>query len=204
MRATPTYDNNGNTKTDETGKKYVYDAWNRVVGLDANNNGDLLDPGDVTYQYDALDRRISQTTVGGTTVHLYYSANWQVLEEREGVSTTPKSQYVWSIAYVDAMVLRDRDVAVGGDLGKTGSGLDERVYVQQDANYNVTSLVNTSGSVVERYRYAPYGSFTVLNGAADKDSGVSDWSADGNNASDWDCVYLHQGGRYDAASGNYH
>ena len=45
--------------------------------------------------------------MGGTTVHLYYSANWQVLEEREGVGTTPKSQYVWSLAYVDALVLRD-------------------------------------------------------------------------------------------------
>src|SRR5437667_9075212 len=109
MRATPTYDNNGNTKTDETGKRFVYDAWNRVAGLDANNDGDLLDPGDVTYQYDALDRRISQATVGGTTTHLYYSSGWQVLEERQGASTIPAAQDVWGLGYVDAMVLRDRD-----------------------------------------------------------------------------------------------
>ena len=201
---TPTYDNNGNTTKDETNKKFLYDAWNRVVGLDANNDGDVLDVGDVTYAYDALDRRISEAPVGGTTVHLYYSANWQVLEEREGASTTAKRQNVWGLGYVDALVLRDRDTVAGGDLGKLASGLDERVYIQQDANYNVTSLVNTSGSVVERFRYAPYGSFIVLNGAADKDSGVSDWSIDTVNISDWGQVYLFEGGRYDTATGNYH
>lgn len=30
-------------------------------------------------------------------------------------------------------------------------GLEERLYVQQDANWNVTAVVNTSGSIQERY-----------------------------------------------------
>jgi hypothetical protein len=47
---------------------------------------------------------------------------------------------------VDALVLRDRDT--GGD-----PELDERLYVQQDANFNVTALVDTAGNVVERYVY---------------------------------------------------
>ncbi|HRK31877.1 MAG TPA: hypothetical protein PLD59_12430 [Tepidisphaeraceae bacterium] len=42
-------------------------------------------------------------------------------------------------------------------------GLNQRLYVQQDANYNVTSVSNASGATVERYRYTPYGQRTVLN-----------------------------------------
>jgi hypothetical protein len=41
---------------------------------------------------------------------------------------------------------------------------------------------------------------TVLNGSADKNSGVSDWAGDADNASDWGWVYLHQGGRKEADS----
>jgi RHS repeat-associated protein len=201
---TVTYDANGNQTQDETGKDYRFDAWNRGVGVDVNGDGDFADNGDIKYRYDYFDRRISEEIIGGTTTHFYYSAEWQVLEERDGASSSAKRQYVWGQAYVDALILRDRDVLSGGDLGKTGSGLDERVYAQQDANFNVTSVVNTSGSVVERFQYAPYGSGTVFNGAADKDAPVTDWSADANNASDWDWLYLHQGGRFSGSSGNYH
>ena len=190
---TPVYDNNGNTTKDETNKRYVYDAWNRVVGFDANNDGDVLDAGDVVYKYDALDRRISEAPVGSTTTHLYYSPNWQVLEERQGSSSTPVAQNVWGLGYVDAMVLRDRDTTTGGDLGKTGSGLDERLYVQQDANYNVTSLVNTSGTVVERNQYTPYGTVQIKDAS---------WANRGSSSYAW--VYLHQGGRYDTYTANSH
>jgi RHS repeat-associated protein len=63
----------------------------------------------------------------------------------------------------------------------------------QDANWNVTGIVNTSGNVIERYKYDPYGAVTVLNGASDHDSEVSDWSADADNTSDWKWVYYFQG-----------
>ena len=81
-------------------------------------------------------------------------------------------QYIWSPRYVDAPVLRDRDGDADpetGDLGVTDSGLDERLYYLNDANMNVTALVDTDGGVVERYVYDPYGRPTVLNGADDAD-----------------------------------
>ncbi len=53
-------------------------------------------------------------------------------------------------------LLRDRSTANNGTL-------DERLWVQQDANWNVTALINGSGSVVERYVYDPYGLRTVLD-----------------------------------------
>src|SRR5262249_39380763 len=108
---------------------------------------------------------------------LYFSTAWQVLEERSAGAVT---QYIWSPVYVDALVERDRST--------------ERLYVQQDANFNVTALVDENGNVVERYVYDPYAAVTVR--APDPD-----WTALGGSAYAW--VYLHQGGRFDAASGLY-
>jgi RHS repeat-associated protein len=76
-----------------------------------------------------------------------------VLAEKVGSNA---KRYVWSPVYVDAMVLRERDTDGNGSL-------DERLWVQQDANWNVTALVNGSGAVVERYAYDPYGSVTIYD-----------------------------------------
>ncbi len=115
---------------------------------------------------------------------LYYSAAWQVLEERVGGQV--KAQYVWSPVYVDALILRNRDTNGDGTL-------DDRLYVVQDANYNVTALFDNAGNVVERYVYDPFGQVTVL------DAG---WNVLASSAFGW--LHLHQGGRFDATSGLYH
>ena len=39
------------------------------------------------------------------------------------------------------------------------------VLALQDANWNVVALVNSSGSVVERYDYTPFGRVTIMNGS---------------------------------------
>jgi RHS repeat-associated protein len=171
--ATPTYDANGNMTGDETGKQFVYDAWNRLKVV-KNSSGTTLK----TYQYDAINRRVAEV-VGSDTTDLYYSSQWQVLEER--VNGVGKYRYVWSPVYVDAMVLRDRLDA------------SDRLWVQQDANFNVTAIVDDNGNVVERYAYEPYGKASAMNAS---------WSATSSNAFGWQ--YLHQGGRRDTASWLYH
>jgi RHS repeat-associated protein len=113
---------------------------------------------------------------------MYYSSQWQVIEER--VTGNATKSYVWSPVYVDAMVARDRDTDADGSL-------DERLYVLHDANFNVTGLVNTSGAVVERYTYDPFGTATVRDGS---------WTVT-TTAYVWQ--YLHQGGRLNAESGLY-
>jgi RHS repeat-associated protein len=130
------YDDNGNTEVDEHGNQLVYDAWNRLVEVKDSEEQTLA-----TYAYDAMGRR-TQETHGQTTRDLYYSAAWQVIEDREGGDV--KAQQVWSAVYVDAMVLRDVDAdgsSGTGDLGRPGSGLEQRLYAQTDANFNVTSVV---------------------------------------------------------------
>jgi RHS repeat-associated protein len=175
----------------------VYDAWNRLVRV-TNTAGTTTH---VAYAHDALGRRVCivtgapaanpcQTT-GGTTTDLYYSDSWQVLEEKVG--TTTKVQYVWSPVYVDAMILRDRDANGTPGDGPYGSNLEQRLYVQHDANFNVTALVDTSGTAVERYVYDPYGTVTYL---------TESWGSRGSSEYAW--VYLHQGGRYDDNAKLYH
>jgi YD repeat-containing protein len=84
---TPTYDANGNLTRDETGRQFVYDAWNRLVEV-KDASGNTLK----SYAYDGLHRRISETA-GGTTTDFYYSDAWQVLEERvtSGGTAVPPS-----------------------------------------------------------------------------------------------------------------
>ncbi|MFO0847175.1 MAG: RHS repeat-associated core domain-containing protein [Gemmataceae bacterium] len=176
----PTFDANGNLTTGEAGKQYGYDAWNRLVAVKTSGGTTL-----VTYAYDGLFRRVSDTASSVTT-DLYYSAAWQVLEERQ--SGAAKTQYVWSPVYVDALVERDRDA--DGSSGTGPGGLEERLYAVQDANWNVTALVNTSGTVVERYAYDPFGAVTVL-----------DASYGGRSGSSYAWVVGFQGLRQSAVSG---
>jgi RHS repeat-associated protein len=60
-----------------------------------------------------------------------------------------------------------------------------RLYVTQDANFNVTALVDTSGTVQERFTYEPYGNANILD---------QDWNGT-SDAYDW--TYFHQCGAFD-------
>jgi len=135
-----------------------------------------------TYKYDGLNRRVTET-VSGTTTDLYYSDQWQVLEKRVGSNTTER--YVWSPVYVDSLVLRDRDTDANGTL-------DERLWVQQDANFNVTALVNGSGTVVERYAYDLYGAVTIYDAS---------YTVRTSSSYGWNVLW--QGMVYDSVSGSY-
>jgi RHS repeat-associated protein len=85
----------------------------------------------------------------------------------------------------DLTVLRERDT--------TSDGIPhERLYVQQDAQGNVTALVNTSGVVVERSVEDPYGVRTVLTPSfSPRSATLYDWK------------YYHQGLRLDASGTLY-
>jgi len=170
------------------------------------------------YRYDGLGRRIRKFTPDGDNWRVrefYYNSAWQLLEVRKdtgksrtgdplsepSLAATLHKQFVWSVRYIDAPVLRDRDADADdetGDLGASGSGLEERLYYMTDANMNVTALIQGTpgdgdlGKVVEppsplgfgvpgRYVYDPYGNqaspekrlrragVTTLHGDADAD-----------------------------------
>jgi len=174
------FDKAGNMLTDERGQQYKYDAWNRLVQVKDAGNAVIA-----SYSYDALRRRVTETH-GNTTGALYYSSQWQVMEERNAATGNTTMSYAWSPVYVDAMISRDRDTDNNGSL-------DERLWVQQDANWNVTSIVDGSGAV-ERYVHDAYGVRTVYS---------ADYSTV-RSVSDYDWHYEFQGLRRDAATGNFH
>ena len=100
------------------------------------------------------------------------------------VGSNTVTRNVWSPVYIDGLVLRDRDTDGNGTL-------DERLYLLQDANWNTTALVNTTGTIQERYTYTPFGQVTFRDGSG---------STLSSSAKDW--VFLHQGGEKIAA-GNF-
>src|SRR5256884_1758977 len=118
-----------------------------------------------------MGRRMTES-VGSRT--LLYSYGWQVLEEE--VAGSMDDQYVWSPVYVDALVERDTPT--------------QRLYVQQDANWNTTTITNASGTAFERYGYDPFGAVIYLNAS---------WTTISASAYAW--INLFQGGRWNAALG---
>jgi RHS repeat-associated protein len=188
----PAYDKAGNTvimpqAADPTQKfTAIYDAWNRMVSISTAAGGGGGSGGSgssgsssgsasssssppslvAQYQYDGRNFRIvKQTYTSGTLSearHFYFTVGWQDIEEQVGGSMV--DQYVWGLRYIDELVCRD-------------DATPQRLYATQDANFNLTSIGDTSGSVVERYLFDPYGNRTIMNGS---------WSVIGSSGYDWD------------------
>ncbi len=105
------------------------------------------------YEYDGRFRRVkkhldSQSPANPDGIdayeHYFYNSAWQVLETRPSTtentgpeSLQPQYQYVWSPRYIDAPVLRDENTDADGLCD------DGRIYYLGDANFNVTTLVDT-------------------------------------------------------------
>ncbi|MFN5054331.1 MAG: RHS repeat-associated core domain-containing protein, partial [Planctomyces sp.] len=188
---TPVYSRAGNMTTmpqpasPASSYTATYDAWNRLVKI-ASGASTVSE-----YQYDGAKRRVVQKSyVSGTlneTRHLYYTdpGKWQVVEERVGTSTSANRQFVWGLRYIDDLILRDRDTDGNGTL-------DERHYSLQDANWNVTGIVNTSGVIQQRFVYTAYGLPVFLN---------SSFTA-GSNTAGWEVLYA--GYRFEAATSLMH
>ncbi|MBX9582155.1 MAG: hypothetical protein K2X87_17765 [Gemmataceae bacterium] len=115
--AAPAYDGAGRMTGDEAGRPLVYDGWGRLVAVKAVGGATLE-----SYKYDGAGRRVTETA-GTTTTDLYYSAGWQVVEERVGGATT--ARYVWSPVYPDAPVLRDRDAAGAAAMAEEAAAAGE-------------------------------------------------------------------------------
>jgi RHS repeat-associated protein len=178
----------------------TYDAWNRLVKV-VDGTSTVAE-----YRYDGRNFRIVKKTYAGGTLaeirHYFYNSDWQCLEDRLAVvssgvlSSYADRQHVWGLRYVDDLVLRDRNadgLPTSGNLGFTGSGLDERLYCHQDPNWNVVALTNSSGAIVERYGYSAYGKAMIL---------TASFAARATSGYAWDSLYT--GRQYDVETGLYH
>lgn len=155
-----------------------YDAWNRMVWV--KNGSDFV----AKYKYDGRGKRYAKKSYASgslsETRHFYFTNDWQDIEERLGTSPNiadPALQYVWGIRYVDELVCRD-------------DSSPQRLYACQDANFNLTAVTDTSGTVIERYVFTPYGTRTIMN---------TSWSSISSSAFEWEVG--HQGLMYEDSAG---
>ncbi len=184
--ATPVHDATGNMTVvpqpdaPASACTLTWDAWNRLVKV-ADGTTTIAE-----YAWDGSNRRVVKKTYAAgvldETRHIYLSRSNQVLEERFDSSTFADRQFTWGTRYIDDLVLRTRDTDTSGTL-------DETVYALQDANWNVVALVSSAGTVVERFRYTPYGRSTVLD---------ANFTADSDGISDYDWEYRFTSREYDS------
>lgn len=168
---TPTYDAAGSMTSlplpndPETAADATYDAWGRLVKLETGS--DTV----AEYEYDGLGRRIIKHVYDAGTFdysdHSYYTG-WQVIEVRRDTDSTkggdpdadPMEQFVYHTYYIDAVAVRYWDDPDDGG-GLDGTQVEQ--YYAHDAQFNVIALMDDTGAVLERYRYAPYGEQTVMD-----------------------------------------
>jgi RHS repeat-associated protein len=187
----------------------VFERAAAAAGVGSNETNAEEDPVLLAvYEYDGKHRRIRKifyteeklrdektgelvtSRVEDYRLDVYFNTQWQTLEIRKDGDTDPLKQYAWCERYIDAPILRWRD-------SNTDGTVDDTLYYTNDANMNVTAMVDQStGSPVERYHYDPYGKPTFYTGA---------WALVGGTgtASAYDNEILYCGYRYDPETGLY-
>jgi RHS repeat-associated protein len=182
-----TFDNNGNTTVDQNGKHYYYDAWNHLVTLKDTNNTTVL----LTLQDDALNQVAVYTNNAGASDWYFDNGGRMIENERSGIY----AQYIYALDYTNDLILRDRNSdgsGATGAYGKTGSGLDERMYAQHDSNWDITSVIDTSAAAQIRISYTAYGDATLMTGS---------WSAANSTVNNLEWLYRFQGTRFEPTGG---
>ncbi len=144
-----------------------YDAWGRLVRLapstPAGGTPASASVGVVTYEYDALGRRI-ETTQGGATRHGFHDGELLVMESSSASNPSATTRYVRGVD--GRIAFRQRDADGNGSL-------EESLWVLHDAEGNTTALVDDGTlEVVERFVYDVDGRPTAL---------AADWTGHGNN-----------------------
>lgn len=174
-----TYDKNGNmTKARRTVGQQVtdvvhtYDAWNRLVATSQDPGGVAISE----YDYNGLNWRIAKRMDTGTGARdgtldqereLFYSAGWQILEERIDEDDMPSqspygpdgsvntiSQHFWGARYIDDLVAKrvDRDADGEWDDPECTAW-----FAVHDAIYSVRAMLDDESLPYERVDYDAYG-----------------------------------------------
>ena len=156
---------------------FAWDYDNKLKSSDIDNNGSA----DVTFEYDALGRRVARTQ--GSTAVVYFQADQQTIADypRGGSASTPTYRYVFA-SYIDEPVVRKT-------TGTSGTVL----YYHRNQQFSILALTDSSGNVSERYAYTAYGQPTFLNASAT----VQTSSAAGNR-------YTYTAREWDATLGLHH
>ena len=133
------YDANGNTLIDEKGYAYTWDALNRMISITYPSGASTL------FAYDGLSRRISiiekdsAGTVASTKNYLWIGS--EIAEERDSSNTVQK-----------------RFFPQGEQQGSSN------FYYTFDHLGSTREVCSSSGTILTRYSYDPYGRTTLVSG----------------------------------------
>ncbi len=141
--ATLAYDANGNVTTDESGNQYQWDALNRLVTITYSSGATS------NFAYDGLSRRVSiieknsSGTVTSTKNYLWIGS--EIAEERDASNTVTKRFFPQG----------EQQIA---------SGTATPYYYTRDHLTSTREMCSSTGAIVARYSYDPYGRTTLVSG----------------------------------------
>tara|TARA_A100000171_G_scaffold53042_1_gene75752 strand:+ start:2739 stop:8381 length:5643 start_codon:yes stop_codon:yes gene_type:complete len=132
---------------------YSYDFRNQLVEV-TSGFGTATPTGTIN-TYDALARRVLETSVGQTKQLVYGGvSHWEVLEQID-LSQSPESlltTHVYAIGIDDEVSYRIEDVPGGEDF-----------WTHRDDLNSLTSITDENGDVKERYEYGDFGEVSVFD-----------------------------------------
>ena len=131
------YDANGNPLVGSNGDVYTWDLDNR---LDSTT--------DMSFQYDALGRRVA-ITQGYETTNLVCAGNQLIaMYDADNPNSSPQRTFVYG-TYIDEPLLMKAD--------------STKTYYHRNQQYSITALTDDTGIVIERYVYDAHGNTTILS-----------------------------------------
>jgi RHS repeat-associated protein len=141
------YDNNGNLKekTSDSNKiKYTYDALDRLI--EVQNDSEIT-----SYTYDSFHRRLSKKQNGRTIHYLYHDQN-----EIGAVLDGKITQF------------RVLGLSQGAEIGgAVAFELSDKNYAPiHDPQGNIVALIDSSGQLIESYRYTAFGETKAFSNAS--------------------------------------
>lgn len=163
------YDSNGNLISDGV-YTYTYDYENQLTKVTRISDSQVM----AEFTVDALNRRVKKVAGGVTTEYIYDDS--RVIEEK--VSGVVTAHYVYGMR-LDEPVLMHRGV--------------QDLYYHADVLGSTIALTDSTGAVVETYRYTPYGQVSFFDG-----NGSSISQSNESNP------FLFTGQRYDEETGLYY
>ena len=135
-----TYDANGSTLSDPTGKTYTWDFENRLSSVFVPNTGTL------TFRYDPFGRRIQKSGPSGTTNYLYDDANLLGEVDQSG---NVLAQYA-------------QGADIDSPLSELRSGATN--YYEQDVDGSASSLSTAAANLAVTYGYDSFGQLINFTG----------------------------------------
>jgi len=169
-----TYDANGNTLSDPSGKSYTWDFENRLLSSTVPGTGT------VTFKYDPFGRRIYKSSPTWTGAFAYDGNN---LIETMNSSGTVVARYTQGPT-IDQPLAEFR-----------GSTTD---YYEADALGSVTSLSNGTGTLANTYTYDSFGNVTNITGSLSNPFRYAGREFDSETS-----LYFNRARYYDQNSGRF-